>query len=123
MWAYAQNSKTGEETIETIREWIETFQCTPKSMCADMAFSSPEFETFFKGYKIRPMLTGAATPWPNRAEAANRLFKRYLEAYLTEIDKDPNLRALPPTSFIRRAATARNTTVTFGGNTVGTCHG
>ena len=82
LWAFPQKSKSNEETVETLREWIETFQCSPKSLCADMAFGAPEFESFFKEYKIRPMLTGAATPWPNRAEAANRLFKKYLEAYL-----------------------------------------
>ena len=82
-----------------------------------MAFGSPDFEAFYKDYKIRPMLTGAATPWPNRAEAASRLFKRYLEGYLAEINKDPRLRIWPPKSLIRRAAMARNNTVTFGGKT------
>ena len=115
LWAYPQKSKTNEETIETIREWLETFQCSPKSLCADMAFGAPEFEAFFKEQKIRPLLTGPATPWAARAEAANRLFKQYLAAFLAEIDKDPRLRNLPPKSLIRRAATARNTTVTFGG--------
>ena len=47
----------------------------------------------------------------------NKLFKLYLEAYLEEINKDPRLKTLPPKSLIRRAATARNTTVTFGGKT------
>ena len=99
--------------METIREWLEIFQCTPKSICADMAFGTPDFEAFFKEHKIRPLLTGSHTPWPNRAEAANRLFKTYLAAFLAEIDKDPRLRILPPKSLIRRAATARNTTGTF----------
>ena len=111
------NPKPRNKAIETIREWLETFQCSPKSLCADMAFGAPEFEAFFKEQKIRPLLTGPATPWPNRAEAANILFKQYLAAFLAEVDKDPRLRTLPPKSLIRRAATARNTTVTFGGKT------
>ena len=63
------------------------------------------------------MLTGAATPWPNRAEAANRLFQQYLNDFLSDIDKDPQLKIMSPKSLIRRAAMVRNTTVTFGGTT------
>ena len=95
-WAYPQTTTTAEETIETLREWIAICQCSPKSVCATMAFSSPDFESCIRYYKIRPMLTGAATPWPNRAAAANKLCNQYLIGFVREIDKGPQLKNMPP---------------------------
>ena len=118
LWGYPQQSKNAEETIETFREWVGTFQCAPKSICADMAFSSPDFEQFDRHYNIRPMLTGAATPWPNRAAAANQLFKQFLNDFLSEIDNDPQLITMPPKLLIRRA----NNDV-WRQNSSGTCYG
>jgi hypothetical protein len=119
--AYAQNNKDSEHTIENLREWMETFQCVPKALCAHMAFTGHEFSTFYKIYNIKPLMTGivtgSATPWPNRAEAAVRLFKRHLDNFLAEVDKDPELRGTTPRALFRKAAMARNTTVTYGGKT------
>jgi hypothetical protein len=115
--AFPQKTFQAEETLDNFREWMELYQCTPKALCSDMAFTTPEFAEFYRRHNIRPLPTGPATPWPNRAEAAVRLFKAHLSDFLAEVDKDPELRHVTPRHLFRKAAYARNTSLTYGGKT------
>ena len=65
----------GATTFVTVLEWVDTFHCTPQNICADMAFQSTEVQDSFRRFGI---FTGDYTPWPNRAEAAVRVFKATL---------------------------------------------
>ena len=94
---------------------METYQCTPKTICADMAFTTDKFASFYRHHGIRPLPTGPGTPWPNRAEAAVRLFKLYLSDSLVEVGKHPELKKVTPRSLFRKAAMARNMAATYGG--------
>ena len=105
------------ETIDNLREWMELYQSTPKAICSDMAFTTGDFEVFYRNHGIRPMPTGPGTPWPNRAEAAVRLFKAHLSDFLAEVNTDPELAHVTPRALMRKAAMARNTSLTYGGKT------
>ena len=43
LWARPQVTLTAEETLEGLREWSDTFQCIPKAIVTDMAFTGPQF--------------------------------------------------------------------------------
>ena len=77
--AYPQKTVQPEETTENITDFMDTFQVSLKSICGDMAFAGDKFQQLFKENGIKPIPTGPATPWPNRAEAAVRLFKKALQ--------------------------------------------
>merc|ERR1712197_293527 len=113
--AYAQLSLDAGETIDQFREWMETYHCAPTAVCADMAFATKPFADFFRHHGIRPLLTGPGTPWPNRAEAAVRLFNLYLSDFIQGLHKHPELQKVTPRSLFRKAAMARNMAVTYGG--------
>merc|ERR1711963_526932 len=90
------------ETIDNLREWVELYQSTPKAICSDMAFTTGDFEVFYRNHGIRSMPTGPGTPWPNRAEAAVRLFKRHLSDFLAEVDRDKELSHVTPRAMFRK---------------------
>merc|ERR1712197_119488 len=113
--AYAQMSLDASETLDQFREWMETYQCTPTAVCADMAFTTKPFADFFRHHGIRPLPTGPGTPWPNRAEAAVRLFKLYLSDFIQEPHAHPELQKVTPRFLFRKAAMAHNMAVTYGG--------
>ena len=69
----------------------EVHSCKPKWLVADMAFFTPSWMTFWKTHGVKTMPTGRATPWPNRAETAVRLFKRQYEKLLTDASTHPTL--------------------------------
>ena len=50
-----------------------------------MAFQSTEVQDFFRRFGIKPFSTGPYTPWPNRAEAAVRVFKATLHDLCAQI--------------------------------------
>ena len=94
---------------------METYQCTPKTSCADMASTTDSFASFYCHHGIRPLPTGPGAPRPNRAEAVVRLFKLYLSDILVEVGKHPELKKATPRSLFRKAAMARHMAATYGG--------
>ena len=63
------------------------------------------------------MPIGRATPWPNRAETAVRLFKRQYEKLLMDASVNPTLSKVTLKDLIRECCWARNTTLTISGYT------
>ncbi len=100
--------------MERLREWFDNFQCVPKSMVADMAFANGDMERFYAYWGIRFLATGPRTPWPNRAEAAVRLFKRTFHLLATA-KMDPTLPEPSLRQLCRMVCWARNTQLTMSG--------
>ena len=45
--AFAPRTKDSHETVQCMMEWMDTFHCTPKSLCSDRAFQSTEFHDLY----------------------------------------------------------------------------
>ena len=93
----------------------------PKAVCADMAFHNPhDMQAFYRVHNVKRLPTGPHTPLPNRAEMGVRLFKKFLLALVDTaskiLDQTP-LAQITLALLMRKAATVRNTQVTFSGNT------
>ena len=95
------------------REWMHIHSSKPKWVVADMAFFTPSWMTFWKTHAVKTMPTGRATPWPNRAETAVRLFKRQYEKLLMDASVHPTLSKVTLRDLIRECCWARNTTLTI----------
>ena len=48
--AFAPRTKESYETVQCLMEWMDTFHCTPQSICADMAFQSTDVQDFFRRF-------------------------------------------------------------------------
>ena len=84
--AFALRTKDSHDTVQCLMEWMDTLHCTPLSVCADMAFQSSEVQDICRRLNIKPFFsTGPYTPWPNRAEAAVRVFKEALHDLCSEV--------------------------------------
>ena len=46
--AFAPSTKASHETIQCLIEWMDTFHCTPKTLCADMAVQLFELHEFYR---------------------------------------------------------------------------
>ncbi len=114
-------SASASEVIQKLHEWMDTYQCTPKAVCADMAFHNPvEFKEFYRLHDIKPIPTGPYTPWPNRAETTVRLFKKFFHILVENVakgDMELQLKDVTASQLMRKAATVRNTQVTASGKT------
>ena len=114
-WARAQPDERNETTLQSLRDWMDQYQCRPRGILADMAFSHPTFERFYRFHGVRFYSTGPRTPWPNRAETAIRVFKRqyqFLTQFLQEYPTIPN-----PTleQVVQKCVWARNNQLTVSG--------
>ena len=122
LWCTVQRNREAETTVEAIREWMENFSCVPKSICADMAFQTPEFKRFFTFHNINPIATGPRTPWPNRAETAVRLFKKTFKILVKSLKNLPSESRLSGTlpsalSIAKETTWARNQSMLISGKT------
>ena len=93
----------------------------PKAVCANMAFDNPhDMQAFCRMYNVKRLPTGPHTPWPNRAEMGVRWFKKFLLALVDTASKNldqTTLAQITLAQLMRKAATVRNTQVTFSGKT------
>ena len=80
----------------------------PKYLVGDQGFMGTELESFYNRKNIRPITLGPGTPWPNRAEAAVRMYKKQIALMLKAVTEGPS-------QLLRQASLARNSMVTFGG--------
>ena len=117
LWGSTQQEGTEPVTQDLFREWMHIHSCKPKWVVADMAFFTPSWMTFWKTHGVKTMPTGRATPWPNRAETAVRLFKRQYEKLLMDASVHPALNKVTLRDLIRECCWARNTTLTISGYT------
>ena len=109
LWGATQQEGTEPVTQDLFRE--------PKWVVADMAFFTPSWMTFWKTHGVKTMPTSRASPWPNRAETAMRLFKRQYEKLLMGASVNPTLNKVTLKDLIRECCWARNTTLTISGYT------
>ena len=101
-------------TISHLQEHFETYQLNPKYIVADQAFMSTEMEDNYSRHNIRPISPGPGTPWPNRAEAAIRMFEKQVSLMLISSKGDPSLANITYKQLCRQACISRNTMVTHG---------
>ena len=73
--AFPQREKDDPHTMESLRDWMDHHQRTPKNLVAHQAFMGTVFRQFYTHHGINPVPLGPRTPWPSRAESAVRLFK------------------------------------------------
>ena len=76
-----------------------------------------EMEDYYNRHGIRPISLGPGTPWPNRAEAAIRMFKKQVSLMLISLKENPVLANITYRQLLRQACIARNSMVTNGGVT------
>ena len=105
------------ERISELFGWMDTFQMNPKAIFADMAIHRPhDMQAFYRMHNVKRLPTGPHTSWPNRAEMGVRLFKKFLlglvDAPSKNLDQTP-LAQITLALLMRKAATVRNTQVTF----------
>ena len=117
LWGSTQQEGTEPVTQDLFREWMHIHSCKPKWVVADMAFFTPSWMTFWKTHGVKTLPTGRATPWPNRAETAVRLFKRQCEKLLMDASVHPTLNKVTLRDLIRECCWVRNTTLTISGYT------
>ncbi len=114
VWAVPTRTKTPEEAMEALREWMDNKDCRPKHLVADRAFATGDMDRFLCHYNIQFMDIGARTPWPNRAESAVRLFKRMFHL-LSTARIDPGLPAPTLRQLCCAICWARNAQLTMSG--------
>ena len=115
--AFVVQNRSDPVTISHLQEYFETYQLNPKYIVADQAFMGIEMESYYNRHSIRPISLGPGTPWPNRAEAAIRMFKKQVSLMLISLKDDPLLANITYKQLLRQACISRNTMVTLGGVT------
>ena len=115
--AFVVQNRSDPVTISHLQEYFETYQLNPKYIVADQAFMGTEMENYYSRHNIRPISLGPGTPWPNRAEAAIRMFKKQVSLMLLSLKDDPLLANITYKQLLRQACISRNTMVTQGGVT------
>ena len=115
--AFVVQNRSDTVTISHLQEYFETYQLNPKYIVADQAFMGTEMESYYSRHNIRPISLGPGTPWPNRAEAAIRMFKKQVSVMLISLKDDPLLANITYKQLLRQAWISRNTMVTHGGVT------
>ena len=94
---------------------MDSNNCKPKHVFGDVAFFEPEFMRFWTFHNIKPIVTGPQTPWPNRAEAANRLFKRQWMLMSDFAREDPSLEEITCRDIVHACSWARNNSPMLSG--------
>eukprot|EP00435_Cladocopium_sp_Y103_P022068 s4856_g5.t1 len=115
--AYVAQNRSDATTISLLLEYFETYQLNPRYIVADQASMGPEMEDYYNRHNIRPISLGPGTPWPNRAEAAIRLFKKQVNLMLVSLKEDPLLANITYRQLLRQACISRDTMITHGGVT------
>ena len=120
-WQRNLVSSTNEtESIQLFKDYLENYQLQPKYVIADRAFMSPASERMYQRLDMRPITLGPMTPWPNRAETANRLFKKQVSLMMSSLHDGTAHQSLTDITYrglLKAAALARNSSITYGGVT------
>ena len=78
-------------------------------------FQSTKVQEFFRRLNIKPFSIGPYTPWPNRAEAAVRVFLETLHDLCSQVGLSLELKQVTVRELLRKTASVRNSMVTYGG--------
>ena len=117
MTSFPCETKSEDETIGYLMDCFDIYQLNPKYIVGDQGFSGQNLEAYYNRKGIRFISLGPQTPWPNRAEAAVRLFKEQVKLTLDGVRADPLCNPFSFRVLLRMACQARNSMVTFGGVT------
>ena len=117
MTSFPCETKSEDETIGYLMDYFDLYQLNPKYIVGDPGFSGQALEAYYNRKGIRFITLGPQTPWPNRAEAAVRLFKEQVKLTLDSVRADPLCNPFSFRVLLRMACQARNSMVTFGGVT------
>ena len=117
MTSFPCETKSEDETIGYLMDYFDIYQLNPKYIVGDQGFSGQNLEAYYNRKGIRFISLGPQTPWPNRAEAAVRLFKEQVKLTLDGVRADPLCNPFSFRVLLRMACQARNSMVTFGGVT------
>ena len=117
MTSFPCETKSEDETTGYLMDYFDLYQLNPKYIVGDQGFSGQNLEAFYNRKGIRFISLGPQTPWPNRAEAAVRLFKEQVKLTLDGVRADPLCNPFSFRVLLRMACQARNSMVTFGGVT------
>ena len=118
--AEAMTTTQEAENITVLRNYFDQYHLQPKSVLADQAFMTDTWEHFYQSLDITAISLGPNTPWPNRAEAADRLLKAQLKIMLSSIKAGTAPATLNNVTYrqlVKAAATVRNQTITYAGVT------
>ena len=115
--AYPVASTNENEAREAVREFMHHYQVKPKRIVADSMFMTERWKQFYTTYDIQPVALGPYTPWPNRAEASVRVFKKHIHQLVQDFKNDPIKKAATIRTLLREACWARNVSCTYGGKT------
>ncbi|MHC4951460.1 MAG: hypothetical protein ACYTEU_10825 [Planctomycetota bacterium] len=105
--AYPVASTNEAEAREALREWMHHYQVKPKRIVADSMFMTDQWKRFYTTHDIQPISLGPYTPWPNRAEAAVRVFKKHVHQLVQDLKNDPIRKAASIRTLLREACWAR----------------
>ena len=119
LWAGPQKNKEYDETVSTLERCCAEWNISPKAVCGDQYFHNERIVKWYRYKNIKPIALGPHTPWPNRAEAAVKLFKHHAQILIDSIrrhqDQMPTVRHITVRMMFNRAAWARNIALTYGG--------
>ena len=113
MTSFPCETKSEDETIGYLMDYFDLYQLNPKYFVGDQGFSGQTLEAFYNRKGIRFISLGPQTPWPNRAEAAVRLFKEQVKLTLDGVRADPLCNPFSFRVLLRMACQTRNSMVTF----------
>ena len=82
-----------------------------------MACQSTKLQDFYRRCGITRFATGPDTPWPNRAEAAVRVFKTNLHDLSKQIGNSSEFIQVKVRELLGKTASVRNSMVIYGENT------
>ena len=108
IWVAPQKHKGEAETISLLMMAYDDLMAKPKALCADSYFHMEAFKRHYWTHNIQPIPLGPHTPWPNRAEAAVKLFKHYAQILCDSLqrmqEETPGLKKVSVRMICRRAA-------------------
>jgi len=119
IWAGAQSNKEHSETRAAMQRCFDEWHLKPRAICGDSYFMESDFKEWYAFHGIKPIELGPHTPWPNRAEAAVKLFKHYAQILIDSIrsyaEIEPAISRVTVRQILSRAVWARNLSLTYGG--------
>ena len=134
IWGGPQKGKSTKEALEMLCTAMDELNCRPRALCADSFFmdgSFPKhlrqtgkgallnpFPNYIRQHGIKFIPLGPHTPWPNRAEAAVKLFKHHMQILCDSLqrmeEEIPELKSTSIRTIAKKACWARNVSVTYG---------